>query len=367
MRTALLAVLLACAALAAAGAQTIGEITYLEGGVQIVRGGATLDGKFVKEGMDLANFDLLKTASDGRVELRITSPAAPAATVTVSPRTQFAVEIGRVAQKQQTTLDLIAGSVAMKCAKLAGGQSMRVVTEGVATGVRGTSFTVDAPATGDLLVTCDDGEVECTDENGGLAVAGAGEAIERPYGKPLARLAVAAAALAQARQGWIDRQAGELGRDPLKLVAFSRNRLNRQLRSFDRQYRAFARYQRVFDGWDDEDRAGAARKPLRELTERAQLTLRLWALRVTLFSIERTYVRLTELRDYCEERGSAGRGGVLQTSTGFFKLLEARRPLIELRRALIRWRSLQFALRNDGQVPGGSFDPVDWKAFFRAK
>jgi len=366
MRTALLAILLACAALAAAGAQTIGEIAYLEGGVQIVRGGSTLDGKLVKEGLDLANFDLIKTGSDGQVELRITSPAAPAATVTVSPRTQFSVEIGRVAQKQQTTLDLIAGSVAMKCAKLTAGQSMRVVTEGVATGVRGTSFTVDAPATGDLLVTCDDGEVACTDEKGGVVAASAGQAIERPYGKPLARLAVATT-LAQAREGWIDRQVGEIGRDPLALVAFYRNRLNRQLRSFDRQYRAFARYQRVFDGWDAEDRAGAARKPLQEIRDRARLALRLWALRVTLFAVERTYVRLTELRTYCEDHGIAGRVGVLQSSTAFFEMLERRRPLIELRRALIRWRSLQFALRNDGQVPGGAFDPVDWKVFFRAE
>ena len=363
MRRSILAVLLACAALAAADAQTIGEITYLEGRVQIVRGGATLDAKLVKEGLDLANFDLLKTGGDGAVELRITSAAAPATTVTVSPRTQFSLEIGRVGARQQTTVDLVAGGVAVKCAMLTGSQALRVITEGAALGVRGTSFTVSAPASGDILVTCDEGEVECTDEKGATLAASAGEAIEKAAGRPLARLAAAAAALADARRAWLDRQAADLKRDPLKLVAAFRTLLNRELCSFDRQYRSFVRYQRIFDAWDAEDRTGAARRPIAQLGEKVTLAVRLWALRRTLFRLERTWVRLLELKEYCEERQISGRVG-LQKSQTFFRLLEARGKGIELRRALIRWRSLQFALRNDGQVPGGAFDPVDWKAFF---
>jgi hypothetical protein len=364
-RAILAAVALSAAAVfPVAALETIGEITYVEGGLEIARGGAALAPSLVKEGLALANFDLLKTGSDGRVELRISSAAAPATTVTVSPRTQFSVEIGKVGGKQQTTLDLVAGSVAMKCTKLTAGQSMRVHTETAFLGVRGTSFTVTAPASGDILVTCDEGEVECTDEKGATLLAAAGEAIEKPSGKPLARLAVAAAALAQYRRDWMDRQAADLQRDPLKLVNFYRTRLNRQLRSFDRQYKAFVRYQRIFDAWDAQDRAGTDRQPIAQLREKASLTIRLWSLRGTLFRLERTWVRLLELRDSCRQRGISGRVGLLK-SESFFRLLDLRGGGVELRRALIRWRSLQFALRNDGQVPGGAFDPVDWKAFFK--
>jgi hypothetical protein len=46
---------------------TIGKITHVEGRVEVVRDGAPLEAKLVKEGLDLANFDLLKTGGDGQV------------------------------------------------------------------------------------------------------------------------------------------------------------------------------------------------------------------------------------------------------------------------------------------------------------
>jgi hypothetical protein len=357
------AVLLAAAALPLAALETVGEITYLEGRVEIVRDGETLAASLVKEGLALENFDLLKTASDGQAELRITSASAPAATIAVSPRTQFSLELGKVGARQQTTLDLVVGSVAMKCAKLAGSQAMRVQTETAFMGVRGTSFSVDAPASGDILVACDEGEVECTDERGEALLAAAGEAIEKPAGRPLARLA-AAGELAAMRRGWLDRQVAGLKRDPLRLTAVNRALFYGQLRLFNRRYAALMRHRKTFDAWGAEDQTGVIGRLVRQLKERNEVTNRLRELRRTLFRLERTYVRLLELREYCEEQGISGRVGLLQTSTCFFQYLDRQGMRVELRRALVRRYARLYALRNEGQVPGGAFDAVDWKSFF---
>jgi hypothetical protein len=94
------------------------------------------------------------------------------------------------------------------------------------------------------------------------------------------------------------------------------------------------------------------------------MTLHLQNLRTTLFRLERTYVRLLELREYCEEQNISGKVGFLQSSTSFFKYLDRQRSRFELRRVLVRRFSRLYARRNDDQVPGGPFDPVDWASFF---
>jgi hypothetical protein len=135
------------AVLAPLAAEPVAKIVYLAGTVEIVRDEVTLSAKTVQEGITLENFDLLLTGSDGEVELLVSAAGAPATTIRVGPRTQFSLEIGKVGAKQQTTIDLVAGSVALKCAKLTGSQSVKVLTDGAAMGVRGTSFTVRYPAT----------------------------------------------------------------------------------------------------------------------------------------------------------------------------------------------------------------------------
>jgi hypothetical protein len=357
-----IAVLLAAAAFPLTALEMVGEITYLEGRVEIVRDGETLDQSLVKEGLDIANFDLLKSGSDGQAELRITSTAAPAATITVSPRTQFSIEIGKLGSRQQTTIDLVAGSVAMKCAKLTGSQGMRVQTETAFMGVRGTSFAVTAPASGDILVTCDEGEVECTDEKGRTLLANAGEAIEKPSGKPLARLAVAAAALAQYRRDWLDRQTAALRSDPLartkKLAALYKWRK----RQFGSAFAALLKSRAEIDAWRTEDRGGrigtvtdAQRKQAREIF------LRLVRVLKVRHQLERLHVQLLELKEYCEEQNITGRISLFETSAHFFESLERDRMPLEKQLAMVRMVMRLSALHNEGRLPGGAFGEADRK------
>ncbi len=350
----LVAAALAVGALVPAAADTIGEITYLEGTVQVVRDEESLDAKIVKEGLALENLDLLKVGADGELEVKITSPSAPPATLRVGPRTQFSIEIGKVGTKQQTTLDLIAGSVAMKVARLTGTQGLRVQTEAAVLGVRGTDFTVTAPTSGNLLVTCDEGEVECTDGKGTTLLAGAGGAIEQRSDGVLARLDVAAAAqLEQLRREWLERQNAALESDPLKVVAFHARVFDARLNQFDRQFDRMKSWQKTFDDWKQEHRVGVVGGVLMAIIERRKLEADLRKARATLFLLERTWVRLLELKDYCEERGVSGCIGLLRSSSSFFGRLERQRSLIEWRRARVRFWERLFLLRNDGNLLEG--------------
>jgi hypothetical protein len=350
----LVAAALALGAFVPAAADTIGEITYLEGTVQVVREEESLDAKIVKEGLALENLDLLKVGADGQLEVKITSPSAPPTTLRVGPRTQFSIEIGKVGTKQQTTLDLIAGSVAMKVARLTGTQGLRVQTEAAVLGVRGTDFTVTAPTSGNLLVTCDEGEVACTDGKGTTLLAGAGGAIEQRSGGALARLDVAAATpLEQLRREWLERQNAALESDPLKVVAFHARVFDARLSQFDRQFDRMKSWQKTFDDWKQEHRVGVVGGVLMAIIERRKLEADLRKARATLFLLERTWVRLLELKDYCEERGVSGCIGFLRSSPSFFGRLERQRSLIEWRRARVRFWERLFLLRNDGNLLEG--------------
>lgn len=312
----LAAVLLVSAAFPLAAADVIGKISYLEGKVEIVRDEGPLDAKLIKEGLALENFDLLKTGANGKLEVQVTSPSAPSSTIQVGPRAQFSIEIGKVGTKQRTTFDLIAGSVAMKVAKRTGSQEMKVQTETAVVGVRGTDFTVTAPATGDLLITCDEGEVECTDEKGTTLRAVAGEAIEQRWGKRIARVALTL-------REWHERQNADLNNDPLKSVKKFVWIYGVRKSQFARRYLALTK------------------SPGRTVGD----LIRVW---VTYRQLVRLHARLLELEELCEERGISDKIGLFRTSTSFFASRKLDRFILEMRMAGVRREVRQYMLRNGG-------------------
>ena len=149
---------------AAFAQEKVGSVVYLEGEVAMVRDGAEMNG--VAIGQDVQAFDVVKTGSDGLAELELASAHMPRLTIKVTADTQFSLEIASLGGRQQTTLGILGGSLSLKVAKLAGAQDVLVRTDSAAMGVRGTQFTVTSPPTGDVLVTCDEGEVVCTDDQG---------------------------------------------------------------------------------------------------------------------------------------------------------------------------------------------------------
>ncbi len=158
----------------------IGSISYLEGTVSMVRDGADVDG--VAIGQDLQSFDLVKTGSDGQAELAIVAPQLPRMTIKMTADTQFSLEVATVNGRLESTVGILGGQIALKVARLLSSQTVRVKTDSAAMGVRGTDFTVTAPESGDVLVTCDEGEVSVTDDQGKDLTAIPGTVVENDTG-----------------------------------------------------------------------------------------------------------------------------------------------------------------------------------------
>jgi hypothetical protein len=129
------------------------------------------------------------------------------------------------------------------------------------------------------------------------------------------------------------------------------------LRRFNRQFvKVWKSRKDLVDAWKQENGAGIVGKLIAALKDRTELTTEIRELRADLSRLERTYVRLLELREYCVGQGIAGNIGFLRSTKTFFARLERDRRTIELRRSLVRWFAHQYAMRNDGSVPLGAFD-----------
>ncbi len=363
----LAAVLFAFAAFPPAGAQTIGTIVYLAGTVEIVRDEDTLNPKIVKEGLALENFDLLVTGADGEAELQITSPMAPTTTVRVAPRTRFSLEIGRTGSKSQTTVGLMIGSVTLKCAKLTGSQSVKVQTDTALMGVRGTTFTVTAATSGDILVACDEGEVECTDEKGNTEQADPGEVVERLVEQGLRRHPVDATSLEQFRRNWTTERIAALKANAGTVIPLLAGRYMALRTQFYRDFATLEKARKIIDKWKAEDREGKIGGAPEVAKEKKEVIGALFRLRRTLFTFERVYLRLLDMKQYHDEgfgRGTIRSGLASESTTTFFRRLESDRRDLERKMARVRFVARLYANRNDGMTPrGGLGDEEDENLF----
>jgi hypothetical protein len=363
----LAAACLLCAAAAALGwAQKVGAFAYLEGDVTLVRNSEELEGPQI--GQALQNFDMIRTGGDGLAELTVSTPSAPKMTLRISPKTQFSLEITKLGQKQQTTVGLVGGTVSLKVSRLAGSQAVNVKTDAAAMGVRGTDFTVTSPPTGDILITCDEGEVICTDDEGRELTAIPGTVVEKRQeveGEEQARrfraVPVAVSDLEAFRTNWNTERIEALRANPLLWIRKFAPVYRRLSRAFDRNYRELMKQQAILNKWQREDRKGGLGSSMEIMREKKDIARYLKALRATQFLFERVYFRLLELKSYHDQ--GLGRGtieaddtGAAETTDIFFKRFERERREMARKMAVVRWVTRMYALRNDGSVPFEAFD-----------
>ena len=354
--------LLAATAFPLAATDIIGKISYLEGTVEIARDGESLSRSRVKEGLELQNFDVVKTGLDGEAEVRVSAPMSPASTIRVAPSTQFALEIGRMGSKQQTSVSLLIGTVTVKCAKLTGVQGMRVQTDTAVMGIRGTSFTVTAPASGDILVTCDEGEVECVDEDGNTERAKPGEVVEKLRDQRFLRLPMDVSNLDQFKRKWMIERVSALKANALNAITHFAKIYNRLMFQFDKDFAELdvSKIKTLVERWKQEDRSGITGSEAARIMEREELWGPLTRLRGTLVVLERIYPRLGELKEYHDQ--GFGRGLIVydekhhETTTIFFGRFERDRRDLERKMMRVRLVARLFAARNEGMVPWGATD-----------
>jgi len=339
-------------AVCAAGAfadDSIGSFSYIEGTVGMVRDGADVDG--VAIGQDLQTFDLVQTGSDGQAELAITSAQLPRMTVRMSADTQFSVEVATVEGKKESTIGILGGQIALKVSKLLSTQSVKVKSDSAAMGVRGTDFTVTAPETGDVLVTCDEGEVVVTDDRGRDLTAIPGTVVEKRPGEVYRTVPVAATGLEQFRIQWRDERRQFVQANALRLIQ-ANARLYLQLsREFNAAHQELARNQAITRKWAFEDRAGRIGSAVEVLRERRAIGALLQRLRRTAFQLERVAYRLERLQVLHDRGVGVGTidGGV--TTRVFFTQIARERRDVAQKLALTRFLTKQYLKRNEGRLP----------------
>jgi hypothetical protein len=346
---ALPAVLLA-ALCASAGAQDrLGEITYLENGLSVVRNNRALSPADVEIGMEIQNLDLLKTGKAGYAEVGLDDPQS--ATIRLSPGTTFYLERSAVGRGRRTSVGAITGSIAVKVQKLSPGQQVQVASESALMGVRGTTFEITLSPSGDLLVACSEGEVVCREESGAELSAVPGTVISQPAGEEFQRVPVAVSDLARFRQEWYAERLEVLKANPLKAIRFYALRYAALRERFNRAYAALAGERQVLQKWYDEDRRGQIGGNMEILREKRRIIRNLLELRKVLFVFERVHFRLTELEEYYRQGYGEGTLEGSLTSSAFFQALDRDREVLERRMAEVRYVTKLYARRNQGVFP----------------
>jgi hypothetical protein len=302
---------LACAALVftasgSAAEKPCGTISYLVGKATV-----THQGKVSKLDMDspIYNNDLVKTQDKSKVEIVPAKATGFSGKIVVAASTSFYFKLGDVAGQPSTTLDLMAGQVGMKVAKIAGSPSAQIKTETVVCGVRGTEFEVVAPSTGSVLVTCDEGRVGVLGVDGDDGEVGPdspdGPAVERRTGERFKKLAVGVSSLAEFRDKWYGEEIQALRSDPGKALFQFGGFYLRTKPAFEKAYAQLAKSQ-AFKRWKKEDQTPGFKpnpKSAQTIKDLKELDAPLTAMRKVLVMFERYAYRLEEVKAAIESSG----------------------------------------------------------------
>ncbi len=334
-----------------AAADKIGEAVYIEGDVSVARGGEDLDPSSVAIGMDVDNFDFMKTGDQGTAQVKVTSPRAPGATIVVSPDTQLSFELSKLQNRERSAVNLVTGSLSLKVAKLGPAQDVSVRTESATMAVRGTDFDVTTTVSGDLLVTADTGEVVCTEENGTELASGPGTVVERIEGGGFRTLPVAAADLGSYRSKWGRERLEAARRNAGRLIAMNARRYRQLGRQLDRDYAELLRQRRIIAKWEAEERGGRRGSAAEVAREKRAVAGTIARLRRTQFMMERVYFRLLRLKTFHDQ--GLGRGTIegSLTSAQFYDRFQGERKDLERRMAMVRFVTAMYLNRNDDVDP----------------
>lgn len=327
----------------------LGSVTYLEGDVSMIRDGAEVDNLAI--GADLQNFDLVRTGSDGLAELDVNSSQSPRMTIKVSADTQFSVEIAAIEGKQQTTLGIIGGSISLKASRLAGTQALSVKTDSAVMGVRGTQFDVTAPPTGDVLVTCDEGEVVVTDDQGKELHAIPGTVVEKRQAELYRTIPVAVSGLAKFRGQWASERAQALEKNAFRLIQANARLYTALVKELNAGHAELAKSQAILRKWADEDKRARIGQRAEIIRERQQIGGLLARLRRIQFRLERVHFRLLRLKSYHDRGIGKGQleGGV--TTGQFFDRFTNERKDVEQKLSLTRSVTKMYVRRSEGRLP----------------
>ncbi len=355
-KQALCMVMIMIAAWAPVFAEQVGEVTFVDGRVEVLRNERTLTEADLNVGTGIENLDRVSTGEDGQVTISINAPNGAPAEIRIAPRTTFYVEIEQVDRRSRTTLGLMTGSIGLKVQRLGGNRELAVRTETTTMGVRGTTFDVASSPAGDVLVSTQEGSVACSDEEKGDEIlAEPGQVVERRVEEDTFRsIPVAVSSLDQFRRDWIAERIEVFRNNALRVTRSYAVRYDRLMGEFNDAYDDLMANRELLSKWAREDREDKVGGRLEILREKRAVVGPLFRLRRTLFVFERVYFRLAELEGYYRQGFGQGELRPGLSAAQFWTRVAADRRDLTAKMARVRYVIKLYAKRNDGEFPGES-------------
>ncbi|WP_319562789.1 FecR family protein [Marispirochaeta sp.] len=333
-------------------AQEVGRIEYLEGIVDIHRGGEIVELFSSDIGFPLEAIDTIQTGSDGRVEFSLSTLRQQGTSISVGNNTSFRVETSLEEGGAKTRIEVFTGSLSLKVARLSGREELSVKTESAVMGVRGTEFEVVTAPDGGVLVLCEEGSVSCQDQNQREVIASAGRGAEKVPGQNISPVVVEPDAHDEFRRQWQETRM-EIFRAgaPVFFRAYIKQFQQVEPR-FAEAYTDLEGFQARLEDYARRSSDGSSPLGSGDLYRfRAEISPSLARMRSIIPLYRQTFFRLAELSRYLDESGierDEAVGGV--RISDFFRNFMRRRHEERTRIARIEhWFKLYGQLGGEGQ------------------
>jgi hypothetical protein len=354
-------------------ADPVGEFSYVEGDVDLVRAGKSSKADF---GMSVDNYDQVATGKNGSAELAIDPKSGINGSIKLRPGTTFYIDLAGAGAEKKAGIELLTGSVSAAVSKLAGKSNLEIRTQGATMGVRGTVFEVAIAPAGDLLVSCESGRVEVKDEGGRTLFAEPGAVVERTAEDMFRNVPVRTSNLADFRRQWNAERIEAFKANAGRAIADFAGRYRGLKERFDKAYMELLRHRDIIDKWMREDRQKTIGGRMEIMQEKKVIIASLFEIRKVLFLFEKIYFRLLELETYVAQ--GYGRGTIAPglTAEQFFRQFQNEAVSLQEKMHSIRYVMKLFAARNtDGLIGedllGGEEKPAGEKteedSFFEKK
>jgi len=343
-----------------AASTKVGYIEYMEGETSITRAGSVLDN--IDLGSPVENFDLLKTGPSGLIIISLDPVTGMGGTLTIKPKSVFAVKTELVKGVPSTEVDMIGGAVAVKAKKIAGTPNLGLRTSNTIMGVRGTEFEVTVSVNDSLLVICTDGRVVCAGESGEELEAFPGQLVQAKAGERLGKVPVAVSDVETFRNDWISEEISAFKASPLRALDQYAKSYKRLRDDFRKAFVPLTSDAGLAAWIANEKKPGFVYSPndITVMKQKSALAPKLMRVRGILFIFERVFYRLEEIRSLLSASDMRSRLDSGGTVADLYKILAQERAELERMTAGYRNALRLFALYNEGRepVPSGS-DSVD--------
>lgn len=338
--------------------EKIGSIADIYGEVSIVREGKSLTADF---GVQIENQDLIKTGPDGFLEIETDPATGINSIIRVKESSNIVIELSALRQKQNATMHVLSGTVGFKVKSITQGGGFGVKTESAVMGVRGTEFEVAQSVQGDVLVSCEEGKVECEDaESGKKAFAEPGKIVEKSQGDTLKQVPVNLSSLKNFKEKWVAEKLSVFKANGGRAIANYGARYLRLSEMFNKAYNTMVSVKAgnsssVFETWVLEDRKNRTGGNMQIMREKKAIIRALMDMRKSAFLLEPVYYRLLQMEEYKDSFSSYKlKNGM--TVSRFYKKFNSEAADLTRKMAHFRYVLKLYAKRNGGNSPFDSFD-----------